>query len=184
MISSLQSDDPVVYLVHKFFDWQWLDFQGIGGRDTVHFKIPKEIESSPVPKTWTPIPIGTAQLRRRGTDLSIVTLGMDVYRSLEAAEVLQGEGISAEVLDLRSVSPLDQIKIIECATRTGRVLVVDEDYSAFGLSGEIAALLLEAGLKVEYARVATQETIPFNIDQAQATLPNTKRIIHAARSLF
>jgi pyruvate dehydrogenase E1 component beta subunit len=184
LLSALKSEDPTVYLVHKLFDWQWLDFQGIGGRNTVYFKVPKEIESSPVPETWKPIPLGTAQLRRPGTDLSIVTLGMDVYRSLEAADVLQGEGISAEVLDLRSVSPLDQTKIIKCASHTGRVLVVDEDYSAFGLSGEIAALLLEAGLKVKFSRVATQETIPLNIHQAQATLPNTKRIIEAARDVM
>jgi pyruvate dehydrogenase E1 component beta subunit len=184
MLASLQSDNPVVFLVHKFFDWQWLDFQGAGGRESVQFNIPREISEGLVPKRWKPIPLGTAKLRRTGTDLTIITLGMDVYRSLDAADVLQREGISAEVLDLRSVSPLDRSMITESAARTGRVLVVDEDYSAFGLSGEIAAILLEYGLKADFARVATQETIPFNLKQALATIPNTRRILEAARHLM
>ena len=180
MLTALQADDPTVFLVHKFFDWQWLDFQGIGGRDTVSFDIPQEVEAGEVPDTWQPIPLGTAQVRREGTDLSIITLGMDVYRSLRAADILEGEGFSVEIIDLRSVSPLDINTIVERAARTGRVLVVDEDYSAFGLSGEIAAILLEAGLKVDFGRVATEETIPFNIDRAQATIPNRQRIVQAA----
>jgi pyruvate/2-oxoglutarate/acetoin dehydrogenase E1 component len=170
--------------VHKYFDWQWLDFQGIGGRETVRFDIPLEIVAGLVPETWRPIPLGKSQIRREGTDITIITLGMDVYRSLAAADILDSEGISVEVLDLRTVSPLDKDMIRERAALTGRVLVVDEDYRAFGLSGEIAATLMEAAMKVDFARVATQETIPFQIDRAHAALPNAHRIAEASRHLM
>jgi pyruvate dehydrogenase E1 component beta subunit len=96
---------------------------------------------------------------------------------------LQEDGISAGVIDLRTVSPLDSQTVCDAVAGTGRLLVVDEDYQAFGLSGELAAVVLEAGIPVQYARVCTETTIPFARDLADQTLPNTKRIIDAATRL-
>jgi len=103
---------------------------------------------------------------------------------LEAAERLQKEGISASVLDLRTVSPLDRTALCETASQTGRLLVVDEDYQGFGLSGEVAALVLEAGVSVRYARVCTQTTIPYARHLEDQTLPNVERICASARELM
>jgi pyruvate/2-oxoglutarate/acetoin dehydrogenase E1 component len=106
-------------------------------------------------------------------------------RPLEVADRLETERISAEVIDLRSVQPLDTKAILESASRTGHVLVVDEDYEQFGLSGEIAAALLESGLShVAFSRVCTRTTIPFSRKQEAMALPNTDRIAAAARLLL
>jgi pyruvate/2-oxoglutarate/acetoin dehydrogenase E1 component len=84
-----------------------------------------------------------------------------VHRALEAAQAFETEGISAGVLDLRTVSPLDKTAVREAVAQTGRLLMVDEDYEGFGLSGELSAVVLEAGLSCKYTRVCTQTTIPY-----------------------
>ena len=94
---------------------------------------------------WEPIPIGEGVIRRVGADLTIISVGVSVHRAIEAAKRLEKNGISAEVIDLRSVAPLDKKLVIGSTSKTGRMLVVDEDYQGFGLSGELAATVLEAG---------------------------------------
>ncbi len=183
MLAALQLDGPVIFLESKLLSETWLEFLGSGGRATVQYAIPASGRRGPVPKKWEALPIGKAALRRTGVDLSIVSLGIGVHRALEAAERLEEEGISASVLDLRTVSPLDRTALCELASQTGRLLVVDEDYQGFGLSGEVAALLLEAGLSVKYARVCTQTTIPYARHLEDQTLPNVERICAAAREL-
>jgi pyruvate/2-oxoglutarate/acetoin dehydrogenase E1 component len=84
-------------------------------------------------------------VRRTPEDAAIVSVG-GVHRALEAALLLETEGISAGVLDLRTVSPLDRDAVCEAAAQTGRLLVVDEDYEGFGLSDELSAVILEAGI--------------------------------------
>jgi pyruvate/2-oxoglutarate/acetoin dehydrogenase E1 component len=106
-----------------------------------------------------------------------------VHRAMEAAASLQQKGISAAVLDLRTVSPLDASAILDTVGRTGRLVVVDEDYEGFGLSGEVAALALEAGLSFRYARVCTRSTIPYSREREDHVLPNTERIRAAAERL-
>jgi acetoin:2,6-dichlorophenolindophenol oxidoreductase subunit beta len=107
-----------------------------------------------------------------------------VHRALEAAQALEFQGISAGVLDLRSVSPLDKSAICEAVAKTKRLLVVDEDYEGFGLSGELAAIVLEAGIACKYARVCTQTTIPYARALEDQVLPNTKRIYASAMTLM
>ena len=107
-----------------------------------------------------------------------------VHRALEAAERLQDHGISAGVIDLRTVSPLDRDFVCASVARTGGMLVVDEDYKEFGLSGELAASVMEAGLTVKFARVATEETIPYARHLEEQVLPNTMRIVDAAQRLL
>lgn len=87
-------------------------------------------------------------------------------------------------MDLRKVSPLDKTAIREAVSKTGRLLVVDEDYEAFGLSGELSAVLLEAGISCKYARVCTRTTIPYARHHEDPCLPNKQRICDEARQLM
>jgi len=184
MLAALQLDGPVILLESKLLSEIWLEFLGSGGRSTVKYDVPAAGHRGPVPRKWAPLPVGQAALRRTGSDLGIVSLGVGVHRALEAAEKLQQEGISASVLDLRSVSPLDRTSLCELASQTGHLLVVDEDYQGFGLSGEIAAIVLEAGVSFRYARVCTQTTIPYARQLEDQTLPNLERICLSARELL
>jgi pyruvate/2-oxoglutarate/acetoin dehydrogenase E1 component len=162
----------------------WLEFMGSGGRSTVRYDVPEDGTRSPVPGTWEALPLGQAALRREGADVSIISVGVGVHRALAAAAKLQSEGISAEVLDLRTIAPLDRTSIGEAAARTGRVLVVDEDYEAFGLSGEVAAVLAERGLSIRFGRVCTRNTIPYARRLEDEALPNVGRILTRARELL
>jgi hypothetical protein len=101
-----------------------------------------------------------------------------------AATMLEQQGISAGVVDLRSVSPLDKGTLCQEVGRTGRMLVVDEDYEGFGLSGELAAVALESGLVFKYARVCTQTTIPYARHLEDKTLPSVERIVRACKPLL
>ena len=184
MLAALESDSPVIYLEHKLLADYWLDFLGAGGRKTVRFDVPPNGAKGPVPKTCEKIPLGEAAYPREGKDLTMVSLGVGVHRSLQAAEILEEQGISAGVIDLRTVSPLDRKTLCQVVGKTGRMLCVDEDYENFGLSGELAAVVLEAGIPVKYARVCTKETIPFARHLEEQTLPNTQRILEAALRLI
>lgn len=183
MLAALQHDRPVVFFEHKLLSELWLATLGSGGRRTVQYDVPKDGARGPVPRKWEPLPIGRAALRRAGDDVTLVSLGVGVHRSLQAAEALGREGISAGVLDLRTVAPLDGATLCGEASRTGRVLVVDEDYEGFGLSGEVAAVLLEAGVRVKYARACTRTTIPYARSLEDQALPNVERIRAKAREL-
>jgi len=184
MLAALQYDGPVIFLEHKLLSESLLEFLGSGGRDTVEYDVPAEGVRGPVPREWEALPIGKAMLRREGNDVTLVSVGVGVHRSLEAAEILQHEGISASVLDLRTISPLDKSALCEAVARTGHLVVVDEDYEGFGLSGELAAVLLEAGIPVKYARVCTQTTIPYARSMEDQVLPNVERIRTAATTLL
>ena len=183
MLAALEHPGPVLFLEPKLLSESWLDFLGAGGRRTVSYDVPAEGAGGPVPGRWEPLPTGRALLRRRGDDLTIVSVGVGVHRSLEAARDLEAEGISAEVLDLRTVSPLDREAVCVSVARTTRLLVVDEDYEGFGLSGELAAVVLEAGIFFHYGRVCTQTTIPYARHLEDQVLPNKDRILSAARRL-
>jgi len=183
MLASLELGSPVIFMEHKLISPIWLNFLGSGGRDTVSYDIPQAGTQGLIPNVWRPTPVGKAKLRRAGSDITIVTLGVGVHRALESAVQLEKQGISAGVLDLRSVSPLDKTTLCEEVGRTKRLLVVDEDYEGFGLSGELAAIVLEAGIAFKYARVCTQTTIPYARELEDETLPNVKRIVDACTKL-
>jgi pyruvate dehydrogenase E1 component beta subunit len=114
----------------------------------------------------------------------IISVGVGVHRAMEAALVLEADGISAGVLDLRTVAPLDKTAVCEAIAQTGHLVVVDEDYEGFGLSGELAAVVLEAGISCKYARVCTQATIPYARHLEDLTLPSQQRIITCVRQLL
>ena len=122
MLASLELGSPVVFMEHKLISSVWLDFLGSGGRDTVTYDIPADGTHGPVPDVWEPIPIGKAVLRKKGSDITIASLGVGMHRSLEAAALLEKQGISAGVLDLRSVSPLDKDALCEQVGSTSACL--------------------------------------------------------------
>jgi pyruvate dehydrogenase E1 component beta subunit len=184
MLAALEHDSPVIYLEHKLLSDYWLDFLGAGGRKTVQFDVPPHGARGPVPKNPTKVPIGEAACLREGNDITIFSVGVGVHRAIEAAEVLEEQGISAGVIDLRTISPLDRSTVCEAAAATGRILCVDEDYENFGLSGELAAVVLEQGIPVKYGRVCTKETIPYARHLEDQVLPNKKRILDAAVQLM
>jgi pyruvate dehydrogenase E1 component beta subunit len=183
LLGALAHGGPAVFLEHKLLSKTWLEFLGSGARKTVSFDVPAAGADGPVPEKWTPLPLGKAAVRREGTDLTIAAAGVSVHRALQAAGALAGEGISACVLDLRTVAPLDAEAVRASVSKTGRLLVADEDYTKFGLSGELAAVCLEAGLSFKYARVGVDETIPYARSLEDAVLPNAGRIADAARRL-
>ncbi len=184
MLAALQQDGPVAFLEPKLLSQRHLEYLCTGGRSNLSLDIPASGAAGPVPRTWKPIPLGSASVRREGVDITLISLGLGVHHCLQAAERLQSSGISATVVDLRTISPLDEATILSSVARTGRMLVVDEDYQRFGLSGELAAVVLEAGLRVSYSRVCTQETIPFARSLERAVLPNPERIVAAAMDLL
>ena len=184
MLAALQHDGPVIFLEHKLLSETYLEFLGSGGRRTVHYDIPAEGTCGRVPRKWVPTPLGKAALRRDGSHVALVSVGVGVHRALEAAQALEAEGISAAVLDLRTVAPLDAAALCEVVARTGHLLVIDEDYETFGLSGELAAVVVEAGIPFRYARVCTRSTIPYARSLEDQTLPNVVRIRSAARRLL
>ncbi|MFX0181111.1 MAG: alpha-ketoacid dehydrogenase subunit beta [Candidatus Hodarchaeota archaeon] len=178
MLSAIYENDPVIYFEHKLLADYWLDYMGIGGRTTVSFDVPEQGVEGIVPDKWEPIPLGKLNQMKVGEDITIVSVGVGVHHSLNAAKILEEKGISAEVLDLRSVVPLDKEGLKNSVSKTGSLLIVDEDYKNFGLSGEICAMLLEDELSFKYGRVCTENTIPYSRELEEQVLPDTNRIIN------
>ncbi len=183
MTSALAHEGPVIYLEHKLLSEDWLDFLGRGGRETVRFDVPAAGAEGEVPADAAPVPFGTAAIRRAGTDLTIASLAVGVHRAMDAAQRLGDTGISCEVIDLRSLRPLDGKTLVESVRRTGRVLVVDEDYREFGVSGELAVTLLEAGVRPAFRRVCLEGNLPYDRRREAEALPGVERIVAAARAL-
>lgn len=180
MLAAIAHDGPVILLEHKLLAQDWLSFLGGGGRDTVTFDVPKVGARGAVDPESDPIPLGRAAIVRAGTDVTVVSLAVGVHRALAAADEA---GLSCEVIDLRSVRPLDSDAVVESVRRTGRLLVVDEDYRDCGLSGELAACVLEAGLTPKFGRVCLEDTIPYARPLEEAALPNVGRIVAALGAL-
>lgn len=134
------------------------------------------------------VPFGKARLRRDGTDLSIITYGNTVHFSLEAATKLAKEGFEVEVLDLRSLNPLDEEAILTTVQKTNRVLVVHEDKVFSGFGGEIVALINEKAFQYLDAPVkrvgSTFTPVGFNRILEKAILPNPDKIMEACRDLL
>jgi pyruvate dehydrogenase E1 component beta subunit len=167
MIAAIQDDNPVVYMFHK----------GVMGLPWMA-KNPRATDE--VPDGPYTVPIGTANVVRPGSDVSIVTLSLSVHHALDAAESLAGQGIDVEVIDLRSLVPLDRDTILESVAKTGRLVVVDEDYLSFGLSGEVAATVTDVDpgmLRSPVARVANPDVpVPYSRPLEQTVLPRQDRI--------
>lgn len=184
MLAALESKGPIIFLEHKLLSESYLEFLGSGGRRTTHYDVPAKGARGPVPRRWEPLSIGKATVRREGRDLALVSVGVGVHRALEAADILERDGVAASVLDLRTVTPLDREAVWQAVSLTGHLLVIDEDYESFGLSGELAALVMEAAIPAKYARVCTKTTIPYARSKEDETLPSVERIRTAAMNLL
>jgi pyruvate dehydrogenase E1 component beta subunit len=184
MLAALECDGPVIFLEHKLLSESWLEFLGSGGRQNIAYDVPAQGTRGRVPPKWEPLPIGEAVIRREGTDITVASVGVGVHRAMEAAEILGKEGISVAVTDLRTIAPIDKATLCKSVSQTGHLLVVDEDYEGFGLSGELAAIVLEANLPVQYARVCTRTTIPYARSMEDQVLPNVERIKKAIIDLL
>jgi pyruvate/2-oxoglutarate/acetoin dehydrogenase E1 component len=174
MISAIRDDSPVVYMFHK----------GIMGLPWMA-KNPRA--TAGVPEEPYETPIGKAAVARKGSDVTIVTVSLSVHHALDVAEEMAGRGVEAEVIDLRSLVPLDRAAVLESVGRTGRLIVVDEDYHSYGLTGEIAATVAEEDptmLRAPIARVAVPDVpIPYARPLEQAALPTKARIRAAVEGL-
>src|SRR5690625_202148 len=175
MTSAIRDDSPVVYMFHR----------GIMGLPCLA-RVKRAIDV--VPEGEHVVPIGQANVVTSGTDVSVVTLSMSVHHAAEVAEKLGAEGISVDVVDLRSLVPLDRAAILESVRKTGRVVVVDEDYLSFGLSGEVAATIIDEDptlLKAPVQRVTMPDIpIPYAQELERAVLPRQERIETAIRTVL
>jgi len=173
MTSAIRDDNPVVYIFHK----------GIMGLAWMA-KNARSIDV--VPEGEYTVPIGKANVVREGGDVTVVTLSLSVHHALDVAEKLAPEGIDVEVLDLRSLVPLDRDAIFQSVSKTGRLVVVDEDYQSFGVSGEVVATITDRDpslLRGPVRRVAVPDVpIPYAHDLEYAVLPRQDRIEEAIRA--
>ena len=144
--------------------------------------------SGPVPEEAYEVPIGKASVLREGADLTLVAYSRMVGEALSAADTLAAEGLEAEVIDLRSLQPLDTDTVVESVRKTHRAIVVHEAVRFAGLGGEIAAQIQELAfddLDAPVGRVgAPFSPVPFSSVLEQAYLPNADKIVAAARSLL
>ena len=172
MHNAIRDDDPVVYMFHK-------RLMGLGWMPA------PAGPQTPVPEDPYTIPFGEAVSRREGTDATVVTLGLHVHRALDAAETLAEDGIDVEVIDLRSLVPLDRDAIVESVRKTGRLVVVDEDYRSFGVTGEVVSTAVEGTLSTLEAveRVAMPDVpIPYARPLEQEVNPDAGDIEAAVRA--
>lgn len=142
----------------------------------------------PVPEGYYTVPIGKAAIRREGRDLTIVATSIMVHKALEAANVLADEGIDVEVVDLRTVRPMDKETVIESVKKTSRLLCVYEGVKTLGVGAEVSAMIAESEafdfLDAPIVRLGGAETpIPYNPELEKATVPQVPDILAAARSL-
>ncbi len=166
LTASIRDDNPVVFIESKQL-----------------YKTKGE-----VPEEQYVIPLGKADIKRKGTDMTIIATGVMVSRSLEAAETLAQEGISAEVVDPRTLRPLDTETIIHSVKKTGKVLIVHEAVKTGGFGGELAAVIAESEafgyLDAPIQRLAGLDIpIPYNPTLEYHSVPHTENIIEAARNL-
>ena len=165
MLSAIDDDDPVMYFEQKVL----LGMKG-------------EVSS------LEPIPLGKGRVAREGGDLSIITYGRQVYDALEAAEKLAAEGISVEVIDLRSLYPLDKELIGESIAKTHKAIVITEEVKRGGYGGEISAIIGEEFfdyLDAPVIRIGALDTpVPFAPNLEQYYIPNAQDILVAAKKMF
>ncbi len=142
----------------------------------------------PLPPDPTAVDISSARIRREGTDVSLITYGGSLFKTLEAAEQLAQAGIRAEVVDLRTLRPLDDATILNSVRRTHRAVIVDEGWRAGSLAAEVATRIMEEAfynLDGPVARVCSEEVpIPYAAHLERAALPQTDRIVAAAHGVM
>ncbi len=170
MTTAIRDNNPVIYMYHKSL--QGMGWLGTEDGATVH-----------TPEEDFTIPFGEANVVKEGSDVTIVGVGMGVHNGLKAAKLLEEKGVNAEVIDLRTLVPLDRDTVFNSVKKTGHLIVVDEDYQSYGLTGEIIATIAErdvTALKASPQRVAYPDIpIPFSRPMERYALPNPEKIVNA-----
>jgi acetoin:2,6-dichlorophenolindophenol oxidoreductase subunit beta len=145
-------------------------------------------QKGPVPDEEYLIPFGVADVKREGDDVTLIATSSMVYVALDAAKLLEDEGISAEVVDPRTLVPLDRDTLVASAKKTGRVIVVDEGHQSYGASAELAAVVGEGAfwhLDAPVRRLGAMDVpIPFSPPLEDETVPNPARVVETALDLL
>ncbi len=164
--AAIRDDDPVLFFEHKF----------------LYRRIKEEL-----PAGDYIVPIGKAAVRRTGRDLSIITYGAMVWTALEAAKTLEAEGIDAEVVDLRTLFPMDEQTVLDSVAKTNKAILLHEATRTGGIGAEIAAVLSERCFEYldgPLVRVTSPDTpVPYSPPLEEAFLPNAEKLCKAARAL-
>ncbi len=164
--SAIRDDNPVIFL-----------------EDKMSYSL-----KGPVPGEDYTIPLGVADVKRTGRDVTLVATSSMVQVALSAAEVLAGEGVSAEVVDPRTLKPLDKEAILESVKKTGRAIVIDEGYLSYGVTAEIAAIIADEAfdyLDAPVKRIGGADVpVPMAPALEAATIPNRRQVVETARGLF
>ena len=166
LVSAIRDNNPVLFMEHKLLYRQ----------------------KGPVPEELYTVPLGQAEVKREGRHVSVLAYSIMVPRALEAAEQLAQEGLELDVVDLRSLKPLDKRTIIDSVSRTGRVLILHEAPQTGGFGGELAAVVTESEafdyLDAPVRRLGGRDIpIPYNRTLERATVPQVEDIVTAAREL-
>jgi pyruvate dehydrogenase E1 component beta subunit len=165
LISAIRDDNPKIFFEHK-------KLYGIKG---------------PVPEEPYTIPLGKADVKKQGKDVTVVAVAWMVHEALRAAENLEKEGISVEVIDPRTLVPLDKETILNSVKKTGRLVIADEDYDRCGFASWVASIVADEAfgyLKAPIKRVTTPNVpIPFSPPLEDEVLPNAAKIENAIRSI-
>jgi 2-oxoisovalerate dehydrogenase E1 component beta subunit len=166
MKAAIRDNNPVLFFEHKF----------------LYRRIKEELPA----EDYT-VPIGKARVVRKGHDVSVITYAAMVYTALEAAEILAKEGIELEVVDLRTVLPLDRDAIRQTVENTNRVIVLHEDTKTGGIAGEVAAIINEEcfdALDAPITRIASADSpVPFSPPLEEVFLPRVEDVVREARRL-
>jgi 2-oxoisovalerate dehydrogenase E1 component beta subunit len=164
--AAIRDDNPVLFFEHKY----------------LYRRIKEE-----VPSEDYIVPLGTARVARQGRDISIITFAAMVHTAIEAAEVLSKEGIDLEIVDLRTLSPLDREAIARTIRKTNKVIILHEHSRTGGIAGEIAAIINEDAfnhLDGPIVRIAAQDSpVPFSPPQEEYFLPKVSDVVREARKL-
>ena len=164
--AAIRDDDPVIFLEHKLL------YMTMGE----------------VPEEEYIVRLGQAEIKRAGEDITVVTYSYMTLKCLEAAEALAQEGISVEVVDLRTLTPLDKSTILDSVEKTGKAIVVNEAVKRGGVGGDIAAMIMEEAyddLDAPVMRIAGKNTtIPYNLELEKACTPTVKEIVEGILELL
>jgi 2-oxoisovalerate dehydrogenase E1 component beta subunit len=164
--AAIRDPNPVLYFEHKYL------YRHIKGE---------------IPDKDYIVLIGKADVKREGTDISVITYGTGVHWALEAAEIMAKEGVEIEIVDLRTLLPLDKESIYRSVKKTGKVLIVHEDTLTGGIGGEVAALISEHAfqhLDAPIKRVTSIDTpVPYAPTLEEYFLPSTQKVLTAIREL-
>ena len=165
--AAIRDNDPVLFFEHK----------------ALYRRVKEDLPAG----DWV-VPIGKARVAREGRDLSIITYGAMLWTALEAAETLAEEGVSAEVVDLRTLLPLDRETVCASVKKTSKVLLLHEDTRTGGMAGELAVTITESvfeHLDAPIVRVTAPDTpVPYSPPLEEAFLPNAEKVVEKARWLY